>query len=141
MRTTLRVLACVSVLILGTLAVGHLRASDEYLATMAPITDLTTGTNAALTVDFNQYGPRQRWTLSGNITITTLANARSGVPYHILFKQDATGSRTVSWPSNVLWNGGSAPTITTTANKQDIIEIFWDEKNAKFLGFALAQNF
>lgn len=42
-------------------------------------------------------------------------------------KQDATGSRIVNfWPSTVLWPGGTAPTLTTTAAKSDIINCTWN---------------
>jgi len=34
--------------------------------------------------------------------------------------QDATGSRTVTWPGSVKWSGG-APTLTTTASAVDIL--------------------
>lgn len=45
-------------------------------------------------------------------------------------KQDATGNRVVSfWPSTVLWPGNSAPTLTTTANKSDLITCIWNGTN------------
>jgi hypothetical protein len=115
---------------------------DEFLATEAPITDLTTITNANLVIDFNQAGPRQRITLTGNVTVTGLANPRSGVFYTIWFKQDATGSRTVAWAAalGIKWAGGSAPTITVTAGKQDQITIIWDQLNQGFLA-SVIQNF
>lgn len=45
-------------------------------------------------------------------------------------KQDGTGSRVVSfWPATVLWTGGTAPTLTTTAGKSDIINCTWNGVN------------
>ena len=35
-------------------------------------------------------------------------------------KQDATGGRTITWPTGTKWSGGSAPPATTTANAIDI---------------------
>ena len=57
--------------------------------------------------------------LTENITSITISNppasGNKGI-IEIEFTQDGTGSRTVSgWPASVLWAGGSAPTITTTA--------------------------
>jgi hypothetical protein len=61
-------------------------------------------------------------TLTGSITISPSnvpANGRvwSGT---IVAKQDATGGRTITWPSGIKWPGGSAPPATTTANATDI---------------------
>jgi hypothetical protein len=116
--------------------------SDEYLATQAPINDLTSIANATLVIDLNQFGPKVRYTLSGNVTVTGIANPRSGVFYTIWFKQDATGSRTVAWAAGlgIKWAGGSAPTITAGAGKQDQITILWDQLNAGFLA-SVIQNF
>ena len=43
--------------------------------------------------------------------------------------QDATGSRTVTWPAAVKWSGGTAPTLTTAANAVDVIRFFFDGTN------------
>lgn len=56
---------------------------------------------------------------AGNITIA-LSNATAGQYFQVELTQDATGSRTVSWFSTIRWAGGSAPTLTTTANKRDV---------------------
>jgi hypothetical protein len=64
-------------------------------------------------------------TLTGSITISPTnvpANGRvwSGT---IVAKQDATGGRTITWPTGIKWPGGSAPPATTTANATDIWSI------------------
>lgn len=55
----------------------------------------------------------------GNITIA-ISNEAVGQCFLIEITQDATGSRTVTWFSTIRWTGGSAPTLTTTANKRDV---------------------
>ena len=53
-------------------------------------------------------------------------------PGNFLLKlvQDATGSRTATWPATVKWPGGTAPTLTTTAaTGTDIISLYWDGTN------------
>ena len=40
-------------------------------------------------------------TLTGNVTSSTLANARDGQPLAFILRQDATGSRTFAWPSTI----------------------------------------
>jgi len=113
---------------------------DEYLASASPLADFVVGTNGALVIDVNVGGPRQRWTLTGNVTIATLQGFRAGVSYELWFKQDATGSRTVTWPSSVKWAGGVAPTITVGAGTQDRITLMWDPANAQYLASA-TQNY
>jgi len=43
--------------------------------------------------------------------------------------QDATGSRTATWPATVKWAGGVAPTLSTAANAIDIATFYWDGTN------------
>jgi len=43
--------------------------------------------------------------------------------------QDATGSRTVTWPAAVLWPGGTAPTLSTGANAVDLVALYYDGTN------------
>jgi hypothetical protein len=40
--------------------------------------------------------------------------------------QDASGSRTVTWPSSVKWPGGTAPTLTITGDAIDVIRFYFD---------------
>ena len=44
-------------------------------------------------------------------------------------KQDATGSRTATWPASVKWPGGTAPTLSTGASDEDIIAFYYDGTN------------
>lgn len=68
-------------------------------------------------------GNIQYVTLGGNRTFT-FANPVEGNKYMIFLTQDGTGSRTVTWPT-IRWRGGSAPTLTTTASKTDIIALVY----------------
>lgn len=58
-------------------------------------------------------------TLTANSTFT-FPTATVGASFDLAVVQDATGSRTVTWPGTVKWAGGSAPTLTTTAAKADL---------------------
>jgi hypothetical protein len=82
-------------------------------------------------------GTVQIITLTGNATIT-MPTATSGKSFIMYLKQDATGSRTVTW-STVKWAGGTAPTITSTASRQDILSFFADGTN--WYGAVVAQNY
>lgn len=80
--------------------------------------------STADTIDWT-LSNKQKSTLTGNCTFTFTA---PGGPCSLVLKlvQDATGSRTVTWPAAVHWSGGTAPTLTTTANKVDIITFYYD---------------
>jgi hypothetical protein len=78
---------------------------------------ITANTTTAYTISLST-GTFQILTLTGNCTFT-FPTATSGKSFMILLKQDATGSRTVTWPAAVKWPGGTAPTITSTASKGD----------------------
>lgn len=96
----------------------------------------TANTGTAITVSLAN-GTVQQLTLTGNATIT-MPTATAGKSFVIMLKQDATGSRSVTW-STVTWAGGTAPTITGTASKQDIYSFFADGTN--WYGTTIGQNF
>lgn len=61
--------------------------------------------------------------LTGNVTSITLSNIPDGKTMYILFKQDATGGRTVTgWPAGSKIIGGNL-TLSTAANAEDVIGI------------------
>lgn len=93
-------------------------------------------TGTAITVSLAN-GTVQQLTLTGNATIT-MPTAVAGKSFIIMLKQDATGSRSVTW-STVTWPGGTAPTITGTASKQDIYSFFSDGTN--WYGTTVGQNY
>lgn len=77
-------------------------------------------------------------TLGGNRTLA-VSNESVGQVFIIRLKQDATGSRTVTWWSGINWAGGSAPTLTTTANKTDVFG-FIVTASGTYDGFVVGQN-
>lgn len=78
---------------------------------------VTANTSTAYTIDLAN-GSVQILTLTGNCTFT-FPTATAGKSFTLLLRQDGTGSRTVTWPAAVKWPGGTAPTITNTASRQD----------------------
>jgi hypothetical protein len=75
-------------------------------------------------------GNTQKITLTGNVTSSTLSNAMAGEMINFVVCQDATGSRTLVWPSNIkgAMTIGSAP---STCNVQSFV---FDGTNAYALG-------
>ena len=83
------------------------------------ITTLDPG--ATVTADFaasNNYS----LTLDQNLTIANPTNLTAGQSGSIFLVQDGTGSRTAAWGSYWDFAGGTAPTLTTTANAVDRID-------------------
>ena len=99
-------------------------------------TPYTANSSTAITLALTN-GTVQIITLTGTATIT-MPTATSGKSFILLLKQDATGSRTVTW-TTVKWPGGTAPTITATASKQDIYSFFADGTN--WYGTTVGQNY
>ena len=61
-------------------------------------------------------------TLGGSRTIANPTNITAGQSGSIFIVQDGTGSRTLSWGSFWDFPGGTAPTLTTTANAVDRVD-------------------
>lgn len=68
-------------------------------------------------------------TLGGNRTMAAPTNLKDGGTYILTVKQDATGSRTITWNAVFKWSGGTAPTLSTDANAVDIITFVSDGTN------------
>jgi len=99
-------------------------------------TPYSANSSTAITLDLTN-GTVQIITLTGNATIT-MPTATSGKSFVMMLKQDGTGSRTVTW-STVKWAGGTAPTITSTASRLDLLSFFADGTN--WYGVVVAQNY
>ena len=87
------------------------------------------------TPTFNaRLGNTQKITLTGNVTSSTLSNATAGEQLNFIVCQDATGSRTFVWPTNV--RGGM--TIGSTASKCSAQNFIFDGTNAYALSSGVA---
>lgn len=83
------------------------------------ITTLTDAANIATNLaDSNNFTV----TLGGNRTLDNPTNIVAGQSGSIFIVQDGTGSRTLAFGSYWDFAGGTAPTLTTTANAVDRID-------------------
>ena len=99
---------------------------------------VTANTSTAYTIDLAN-GSVQYLTLTGNCTYT-FPTPVAGKSFILVQKQDATGSRTVTWPSSVDWPGATAPTLTATASKADKF-VFTAIDSSNWLGSVAGQNY
>lgn len=81
------------------------------------------GNSGTLNISFAD-GNIVNLTLNAN---TTLAFSNSVIgTYIIQVTQGATGANTLTYPASVKWSGGTAPTLTTTVGKTDILTFYHD---------------
>lgn len=126
---------------IGTV-VGTVAATDSILQAVQKIAgnqriaEFDDGNSGASdTIDFSN-GPAHKSTLTGNCTFT-FSNPIAGQAYVLKTVGDGT-VRTITWPAAVKWAGGTAPTMTGTAGKFDLINFYYDGTN--YLG-SYTQNY
>lgn len=102
----------------------------NYTEAVVAIGNSSTAQTIALT-----NGTVQTCTLTGNCTFT-MPTATAGKSFLLLLKTGA-GSFTATF-TGVRWSGGTAPTITATANKLDVVSFIAD--GANWYG-SILQNF
>jgi hypothetical protein len=104
----------------NVVGLGETTSADQlegrYAVEIATLTDAAT-----ITPDF---GANQNFTvtLAGNRTLANPTNIVVGQTGSIFLVQDGTGSRTLSFGTYYDFAGGTAPTISTTANAVDRID-------------------
>jgi hypothetical protein len=66
------------------------------------------------------------WSLTGNVTLVlpTPGATKSGT-ITLVLTQDATGSRTITWPAGVKWPDGIAQQPAAAANSTSVIHLLW----------------
>jgi len=98
----------------------------------------TGNSSTAITLDLAN-GTVQIITLTGNC-VYTFPTPVAGKSFTLIHLQDATGSRTVTWPSTVDWPSATAPTLTSTALKADKF-VFTAISGTSWLGSVAGQNY
>ena len=96
---------------------GTLKSVTPYIGPGTTDIDWTSGNFAAMT-----FG-------ASNSSFAFTVNPSNAGLLVLKLTQDATGSRTATWPAAVKWSGGTAPTLTTAANAVDVIRFFFDGTN------------
>tara|TARA_R110000851_G_scaffold55339_1_gene129929 strand:+ start:1221 stop:2381 length:1161 start_codon:yes stop_codon:yes gene_type:complete len=89
-------------------------------AQTAPVVGASTG--GTLTLDMSQSNVFTV-SMTENVTTVTLGTLAQGQTVNILFTQDATGNRTIIWPADFKWPGGTAETLSTNSNAVDLLVI------------------
>lgn len=106
-------------------------SSNQIRTDLAPrvvsLTDAATITPNSATTDLGAV------TLGGNRTMAAPTGSPvTGQLLTLRVRQDATGSRTLTWDSIYRFSGGVAPTLTTTAGKVDYIQFVYNNTDTKW---------
>lgn len=112
---------------------AYLGTAQEYTSTHnfnATALSLGAGTPAPIAWDLstNQVASV---TLTAAATLSNPTNQVDGAVYILEVKQDGTGGKTLSFDTAYKWPGGNnaAPSVTTSANKVDILTFISDGTN------------
>jgi hypothetical protein len=98
---------------------------------------VTVASIGAGTYTFNlNLGNNWRLTLTGNPTFAFSNPPADGTAQTVIARliQDATGSRTITYPGSVKWTDGVAPVLGTAAGKVDVLTFTTDDGGATYLG-------
>ncbi len=71
--------------------------------------------------------------LTEDIIFTEFTSPGEGSRYMIVLEQDGTGSRLVTWPSNVKWRGANTPTLSTGSGTIDVVTMVYRSRDDTFL--------
>jgi hypothetical protein len=117
----------------GATLAGTLAATNNAITGVKTVSfnseiDNGNKTGAAQAIGDFTTGSRQKITLTGNVTSSTWTTLSTVSDWRLKVCQDATGSRTLVWPTSPAptWIGGSAPTLSTGASTCDFVSFYYD---------------
>jgi hypothetical protein len=110
--------------------------SNPKLASYKEAVVANTITTTTHTVDLSLSNVFDLTLANASITITFSNPPASGNAYSFTLhcKQDATGSRIITWPASVKYPNASTPTMSTGANKIDVFSFFTLDGGTTYLG-------
>lgn len=116
-------------------AITMAQLSASGLGAVSAFTDAAVvALNAATASQFSDV-------LSATGRTVTISNASPGQEVVLYLSQDATGSRTVTTWTNVLWAAGAPPTLSTAANALDVFRFTFNATLGKFIGETVGKAF
>lgn len=109
-------------------ASGNLALAAPGVANPNQWTENDQLTGGAVTIPMASGGVQQV-TMNANVTSATVTGAAKGMLLVLRLKQDATGGRTWTWFTNVVWGPRGAPAVPTAANAQATYTFAYDGTN------------
>ena len=78
--------------------------------------------------------------LTGNVTLNQPTNPKAGQVVTILFKQDATGGRTLTFGTTIYGNTGNDWVLSTGANDIDLLTLYYDGDASRWRAMSLSKD-
>jgi len=97
-------------------------------------------TGAAATINLDN-GSFVTATLTDNCTFTFSNPSNGAVSFTLVLTNDATPSRTITWPASVKWPNATVPVRTEAANKTDVYTFFTYDSGSIWWGNLSLYNF
>lgn len=143
--TQASITTCANLTTVGTIGTGVWEGTaiaDGYIPDTITISDLQTELDAgahsigftlqtasgdgATLIDWT-IGNKMKFTFGAQNETITFTDPSNPCNLLLIIVQDDPGSRTITWDSmTIKWAGGAAPTLTTTADGEDVVSLFFD---------------
>lgn len=83
-----------------------------------------------------------RHTLTGGTTFefNNPEGDPAGNSLTLIVQQDGTGGHSITWPSSVEWDGGSAPSLSTSANDKHMLGFVSPDGGSTWIGVVSAEG-
>lgn len=112
----------------GIVAASPVTVTFPYNGGAAPSEYSIGNSGSSIAVNWAN-GASQFVTLTADATVS-FTGGTAGNTYYLRIQQGGYGlKRVVGWPTNIVWNGGSVPTISTAAWTVDVIGCYYDGTN------------
>jgi hypothetical protein len=126
----------------GGIALNSNLVTSPKIQNYSEVCTIPTISSGNLTLNMangNIFGPVA---LNANITTLTISNPpANGTAGSLTLLLKANGTAlSVTWPASILWSGGTAPTLTSTANKTDIFTFVTVDGGTSYIGLKAGQN-
>lgn len=119
----------------GTNFTGPVSASNGFSWKTAPVSTWPRVNTGGSTVLNFLEGQKRTCILTASTTFTSINYPGPGT-YQVWLKQDATGSRTITWPAALRFAGGTDFVASTGSNDLDVVSISYDGTDQVAQGIA-----
>ena len=82
-----------------------------------------------------------RHTLSGNVTFefNNPEADPAGNSFTLIVAQDSAGGHTITWPSSVEWDSGTAPSLSSNAGDKHMVSFLSPDGGSTWIGLVSAE--
>ena len=123
----------------GGVSTNNLDMSARYTERASQLSIVSSGLSIPLSSG-NLFSINLNTNISGVTLLDVPSTSGVSMGFSLIFTADGT-ARSVTWPSGVKWAGGTAPTLTSTSGKIDVLSFLTTNNGTSYLGFVGGQNY